>query len=56
MRHSRTIMAINTDPKAPIFKLADIGCVCDWRQALAIWEAKLEASSFSSSTDVEAQV
>ncbi len=29
MRHSQTVIAVNTDPEAPIFRLADLGLVAD---------------------------
>lgn len=34
MRRSRTIIAVNTDPGAPIFKIADLGIVGDARKIL----------------------
>jgi electron transfer flavoprotein alpha subunit len=34
MRQSQTIIAVNTDPKAPIFKIADLGILGDARKVL----------------------
>ena len=34
MQSSGTIVAVNTDPEAPIFQCADYGVVGDWRQVL----------------------
>jgi len=31
IRLAKKIIAVNTDPKAPIFRYADIGIVADWR-------------------------
>jgi electron transfer flavoprotein alpha subunit len=35
MMRSRKVIAVNTDPDAPIFKAADVGVVCDWRELAA---------------------
>ena len=40
MSGAKTIVAINTDPEAPIFKLAQLGVVADYRQALPRLVAK----------------
>ena len=36
MRSSRYILAINKDPEAPIFSVADYGIVAQWEDALPI--------------------
>ena len=36
MRSSRYILAINKDPEAPIFSVADYGIVAEWEDALPI--------------------
>ncbi len=40
MSGAKTIVAINTDPEAPIFKLAQLGLVADYRQVLPRLVAK----------------
>lgn len=35
------IIAVNKDPEAPIFKLADIGVVADWQQLLPLLQQSL---------------
>lgn len=41
MRTSKYIVAINKDPEAPIFKVADYGIVATWEEALPILAAEL---------------
>ena len=41
MRTSKYIVAINKDPEAPIFKIADYGIVSTWEEALPILAEEL---------------
>jgi electron transfer flavoprotein alpha subunit len=43
LRAARTVLAINSDPGAPIFNAADVGIVADWRDALPLLVKELEA-------------
>jgi electron transfer flavoprotein alpha subunit len=36
MRSSQTILAVNTDPNAPIFRIATLGIVGDVREVLPV--------------------
>lgn len=44
MSQSRHILAINKDPEAPIFRIAHLGLVADWRDTLLKFEALLPPS------------
>jgi electron transfer flavoprotein alpha subunit len=44
LRAAGTVLAINTDPEAPIFDAADIGIVGDWRDALPMLVEQLRAA------------
>jgi electron transfer flavoprotein alpha subunit len=41
MKDSKIIIAINKDPEAPIFEIADYALVCDLHKALDDWESAL---------------
>ncbi len=51
MMRSRKVVAVNTDPEAPIFKAADLGVVCDWRElSAALMEEMASGSTVPVST------
>jgi len=44
VRAARTVVAINADPEALVFGVADVGIVGDWREALPRLVAEIEAA------------
>lgn len=44
MKDSKIIIAVNKDPEAPIFQIADYAIVADVEKVLAEWEAALDKS------------
>jgi electron transfer flavoprotein alpha subunit len=44
VQRAGTILAVNSDPGAPVFSVSDIGIVADWRQAIPVLGAELSAA------------
>jgi electron transfer flavoprotein alpha subunit len=44
VRSARTVLAVNPDADAPVFAVADVGIVADWREAVPALLAAIEAN------------
>ncbi len=53
MSQSRHILAINIDPQAPIFRVAHLGLVADWRETLVKLDSLLAATTPSLESHTE---
>lgn len=47
VQRADTILAVNTDPGAPVFEEADIGIIADWREAVPALAAELRRSGMN---------
>ena len=47
VRAARSVLAINTDPTALVFDVADVGIVGDWREAVPLLLAEIHAAALS---------
>jgi electron transfer flavoprotein alpha subunit len=56
MSQSRHIVAINMDPQAPIFQVAHLGLVADWRETLLKLDSMLAATTSGASSHDETEV
>jgi electron transfer flavoprotein alpha subunit len=45
VRSATTVLAINSDPDAPVFDFADIGLVADWRAVVPALTRRLQAAT-----------
>ena len=45
LRAAYTVLAINSDPDAPIFRVADVGIVGDWREVLPLLVEQLASAT-----------
>jgi electron transfer flavoprotein alpha subunit len=50
MKESGTVIAVNSDPNAPIFQYADIGIVADWRPTIDALVAEARARGLANAT------
>ncbi len=47
VRAAGTVLAINPDPDALVFGVADVGIVADWHDAVPLLVAELERAAIS---------
>jgi electron transfer flavoprotein alpha subunit len=45
VRAARTVLAVNTDPEALVFEVADVGIVGDWREVVPLLVQEISAAA-----------
>ena len=47
VRAARSVLAVNTDPDALVFDVADVGIVGDWRDVLPLLVREIQSAPLS---------